>query len=222
MKSDHPPVLDEIHRLVRECKRCPLHKTRKKPVPGEGPANARMVIVGEAPGAQEDATGRPFVGAAGKLLDKALQHNGIRRDDVFITNVVKCRPPGNRVPRHDEAVACLPYLVGQLRAIKPVIVLALGATAANYLANLPTSLQHRPSYVPIKEFRGKVIKVKIGDIEFKLVSSYHPAAILRNRGLWNLLLDDIRLAKEIMGGEEDVALKTKEGHVTRAPYPYKA
>ncbi len=131
--------------------------------------------------------------------------------------MVKCRPPGNRIPRHDEAVACLPYLVGQLRAIKPVIVLALGATAANYIANLPTSLQHRPSYVPIKEFRGKVIKVKIGDIEFKLVSSYHPAAILRNRGLWNLLLDDIRLAKEVMGGEDGSKDQRRVRHQSSLP-----
>lgn len=217
MKSDHPPVLDDIHRLVRECKKCPLHKTRKKPVPGEGPANAKIVIVGEAPGAQEDATGRPFVGPAGKLLDKALQQNGIHRDEVFITNVVKCRPPGNRVPRHDEARACLPYLVDQLRAIKPKLVIALGSTASNYIANLPDSLHRRPSYAPIKEYRGRVITVKIGDIAFNLVSSYHPAAILRNRGLWNLLLDDIRLAKEVLAKNNNFKDQSRTRHQNTLP-----
>ncbi len=111
--------IDEIARVVRDCKRCPLYATATNPVPGDGPSHADVMIIGEAPGANEDATGKAFVGQAGQLLTKILSAVDVRREDVFICNVMKHRPPGNRNPTPDEVAACSPYLVRQIELIKP-------------------------------------------------------------------------------------------------------
>src|SRR3954469_20075218 len=118
--------LDRIADEIRVCERCELHRTRTKSVPGEGPADARVMLIGEAPGWNEDQQGRPFVGAAGKFLEELLGKAGLRRSDVFITNVVKSRPPGNRDPLPDEIVACAPFLVRQIEVIDPEVVVTLG------------------------------------------------------------------------------------------------
>ena len=150
-----------------ECTRCKLHKTRNKIVFGDGSAKAQLVFVGEGPGADEDAQGLPFVGRAGKLLTQMIEAMGLQRGDVYICNVVKCRPPGNRQPEKDEVDACSPYLFRQLDALQPKAIVCLGATAAQ------TLLQTNRS---ISQFRGQWLDFR----GFKMMPTYHPAYLLRN------------------------------------------
>ena len=196
--------LTEIVSKIISCTRCPLHATRNRPVPGEGPVPSPLMMVGEAPGAHEDATGRPFVGPAGMLLDKAMREVGLRREDAYITNIVKCRPPGNRVPRFAEVKECIGYLKSQLELVNPKVVIALGSTAATYLLSLNEmgALPMKPRTITISRVRGKVFAKKIGNIAFYLVPTYHPAGVLRKRSLYEELVSDIRLAKEYLTHSE--------------------
>ena len=162
-----PDSLDTIVSEVRVCLRCPLGKGRTHAVPGEGPANARIMFIGEGPGYHEDMQGRPFVGASGQYLDELLAGIRLRRKDVFIANVVKCRPPGNRVPAPEEAAACAPWLDRQVDLIRPRIIVALGKTAAIRLTGNESSLA---------SLRGKVHAYR----GIPLVITYHPAYLLRN------------------------------------------
>ncbi|HXL07455.1 MAG TPA: uracil-DNA glycosylase family protein, partial [Gemmatimonadales bacterium] len=132
--------LGAIADLVAGCTKCRLCEARRHTVPGEGAADARLVVVGEGPGRVEDETGRPFVGPAGELLTKILAAIDLPRERVFICNVVKCRPPENRVPQYDEIAACLPYLLRQIELVKPAVILAMGGTAAQTLLNTKQSL----------------------------------------------------------------------------------
>lgn len=171
--QDTKAQLDEIAAEVRKCRKCELGSLRKNPVPGEGSPSAQIVFVGEGPGADEDAQGRPFVGRAGKLLDKIIIAMGLQRSDVFICNILKCRPPDNRDPKLDEIISCLPYLQRQLEALNPEIIVALGAHAARTL--LETNK-------PIGQLRGRFHDYYTG-IEkppIKLMPTYHPAYLLRN------------------------------------------
>ena len=174
--------LRTLSRDVHECRRCPLGFTRTQAVPGVGPPTARIMIVGEAPGQNEDLQGEPFVGAAGKLLDQLLGGIGLSRADVFITNILKCRPPGNRDPQPLEVEACSPYLEQQQRLIKPEVVLLLGRHA---LARL------LPGYESISRLHGKVI-VKDG---VTYIPVYHPAAALYNSFLMGPLGQDFNAVK---------------------------
>ena len=166
-------ALEEIAAEVRSCCKCGLATERTNAVPGEGNANARLVFVGEGPGAEEDAQGRPFVGRAGKLLDSIISAMGLKRSDVYIGNILKCRPPGNRDPRPDEIISCLPYLQKQLELINPEIIVALGAHAARTL--LETNK-------PIGQLRGRFHEYcpGLGQKPIKLMPTYHPAYLLRN------------------------------------------
>jgi DNA polymerase len=119
MRQNESAELATVHSEIVGCTKCELHKSRKNAVPGEGPADAKIMFVGEGPGQNEDELGRPFVGAAGRLLTELLESIGLSRSEVFITNIVKCRPPGNRAPRKPEIEACNPYLMSQIRLIKP-------------------------------------------------------------------------------------------------------
>ena len=187
---------DELVSLMLNCTKCKLHKARKHVVPGEGPLNARVMLIGEAPGATEDEEGRPFVGAAGQLLTKLLNNVGIRREDVFITNVVKCRPPNNRDPEPDEIEACRPYLVTQILMIKPQIIVCLGRHSAREvltMAGYPEKLVSN-----ISSIRGKVFNVRIGDVNAKVLPTYHPAAALYNPRLRSVIEDDLRKVKELL------------------------
>ena len=166
---------------IRACTRCRLYAHRTHAVPGEGPVDAALFLIGEAPGRSEDAVGRPFVGAAGKVLDAALRAVGIPRESVFITNVVKCRPPDNRPPRYDEVGACRPYLLGQIFMVQPKAVVTLGATALQAVVGPRAELREARSEVSF-----------LGRIPF--VPTYHPAAILRRRGLEAALRSDLRKA----------------------------
>jgi DNA polymerase len=177
--------LDEIAELVRMCTKCPLCTTRTNAVPGEGNPRARLMVIGEGPGDTEDKTGRPFVGRAGELLDKMLLAIEVPRADVFIANVVKCRPPQNRVPLPDEREACLPYLRRQIELVAPAVILALGGTAAEALLGIRK---------PLGDLRLRVHRW--GDIP--LIVTYHPAALLRNPNWKRPAWDDVRIARQLL------------------------
>ncbi len=180
----------EYNRIVEEiksCTKCPLHKTRRNPVPGEGSIDAEVMFVGEAPGEREDATGRPFVGAAGKFLDQLLASVGLRREEVYITNILKCRPPGNRDPREDEIAACTPYLWRQIELIKPKVIIALGRHAARVLyakAGL--------KWTNMSKKHGSVVEASINGHRVLLAVTYHPAAALYNPRLRSALQEDFK------------------------------
>jgi len=178
-------TLDAIAADVAGCRQCFLCEGRRKVVPGEGNPRAELVLVGEGPGQTEDETGRPFVGRAGELLTDILAAIGYARDQVFICNVVKCRPPQNRKPLPEEMAACSPYLQAQLRLIKPKVILALGATAAEAFLQTKRSLA---------DLRGKVHSYR----GTPLVVTYHPAALLRNPNWKKPTWDDVRIARQLV------------------------
>jgi DNA polymerase len=189
---------DELLQLMTKCTRCKLHLARKRVVPGEGPLNASIMMIGEAPGEREDEEGRPFVGAAGQLLTKLLNSVGIRREDVYITNIVKCRPPNNRDPEPDEIDACRPYLVTQILIVRPKVIICLGRHSARevlMMAGYPENLVSN-----IGSIRGRVFNVRIGNIEVKVLPTYHPAAALYNPRLRSVIEEDLRRIKDISGG----------------------
>lgn len=178
-------TLEEVAAVVRHCTGCALCQERSRTVPGEGNPAARLMLVGEGPGATEDETGRPFVGRAGELLTAILEAIDLPRPEVFIANVVKCRPPGNRKPLPDEVAACLPYLERQVALIRPSVLVALGATAAEALLGVRRSLG---------ELRGKVHSYH----GIPLVVTYHPAALLRNPHWKKPTWDDVRIARQLL------------------------
>lgn len=176
------PDLQALYESSKTCTKCRLAASRINFVFGEGNPSARLVVIGEAPGADEDAQGRPFVGRSGQLLDKILMAVGFRREDVFICNILKCRPPQNRNPYQDEIESCLPWLESQLELIDPGMLLLLGRVAANTLLD---------NNLAMGAMRGKIIRWK----RFDCVVTYHPAALLRNpnwkRGCW----EDVQLMR---------------------------
>ena len=180
--------LEKVAAEVIGCPLCKLSRSRINAVPGEGQTSAKLMFIGEAPGKNEDEKGRPFVGAAGRILNEAMEKAGIKRSQVFITNVVKCRPPNNRIPQDDERNACRPYLERQISLIEPKIICILGNTA--YFSMLGGK--------SIAANRGKIIK-KNGQRYFLTI---HPAAVIYNRSLRTVLENDLfTLAKEIKRAE---------------------
>src|SRR5512135_1213894 len=139
---ENAKTLNELYGLIKDCTKCPLHKSRNKFVFGVGNPNAEILVIGEGPGAEEDKQGEPFVGRAGKLLNDILKAIKFEREEVYIANIVKCRPPGNRTPLNDEMDACFPYLSKQIELIKPKLILALGLTAAQGLLKKKDSLKN--------------------------------------------------------------------------------
>jgi DNA polymerase len=178
---------DSLEKIAAEVSGCPLCKLsgmRRNAVPGEGQLGAKIMFIGEAPGKSEDEKGRPFVGAAGRILDSLLQEAGIERSQVFITNVVKCRPPNNRVPEEDEVAACRLYLERQIALVKPKVICILGRTAYSSLLGGSS----------ITANRGKIVE-KAGQ---KYLLTFHPAAAIYNKSLLAVLEADLKkLAKEI-------------------------
>jgi len=189
--------IGEIRSRVIRCENCELHKTRTNSVPGKGSLGADIVFVGEAPGRSEDMRGEPFVGAAGRRLSAALEKAGISREEVYITNVVKCRPPGNRVPLQDERIACGDYIKGEIGTIKPKIICVMGNTAFRSLLGGSG----------ITRYRGTVFS-KNGDLYFV---SLHPAATIYNQKLVQTLERDIRELVRI-------SQKIKNGGAVRVDY----
>ncbi len=163
-----PNTLDKLEKQAKECHLCDLSKSRTHVVFGEGNPQARLMFVGEAPGATEDSMGKPFVGRSGELLTKMIENVlHLRREDVYITNIVKCRPPNNRVPTPTEAHTCQPYLLKQIELIKPDLIVALGATAYHYLTGDDS---------PVSKVRGTMQTHK----GIMILPTYHPSYLLRN------------------------------------------
>ena len=186
--SGRSPPGDSLAAVAEEvvvCTKCPLSATRSHAVPGEGPPDAEVVVVGEGPGRNEDEQGRPFVGAAGKQLEGFLSLAGLRREEVYITNIVKCRPPENRRPTAAEAGSCHPYLERQLRLIRPKVVVLLGDSALKRF--LPSET--------LASAHGRLFKQP----PFDLFPTYHPAAVIYNRGLDAVMKDDFKALGRILG-----------------------
>lgn len=199
-------VLTEIASEIRECKKCRLWKTRKNPVPGEGNPEAKIVFIGEAPGYHEDVQGRPFVGAAGQLLTKMIESVlEIPRPQVYITNVVKCRPPNNREPTEEEIKSCSSYLVRQIEAIRPDIMVCLGRHSAKLILS-----RAGINFRSILSVRQKVFEVEFGNKKTKVLVTIHPAAALYKPPWRRFLEDDFRLLKSIL---------IKEGEKSRGTTP---
>ena len=168
------------------CMKCGLCKTRTQVVFGVGPLTAPLMFVGEAPGEDEDLQGEPFVGRAGQILTSTLEKIGVKRDRVYIANILKCRPPGNRTPQPDEMAACMDWLLGQVRMIKPKLLCAMGNIAAQTLLETKTG---------ITKLRGKVLESRVGP----LFPTFHPAYILRNRNDLPIFESDLREACRLAG-----------------------
>lgn len=177
--------LEAVASVVATCTGCPLCEGRTNTVPGEGNPSAKLMCVGEGPGESEDLSGRPFVGRAGELLNKILESIEVPRPEVYIANIVKCRPPRNRAPLPDERSACLPYLHRQIAIVRPKVLLALGGTAAEALLG---------------------VKKSLGDLRLRvhswdgipLIVTYHPAALLRNPNWKRPAWDDVRIARQLL------------------------
>jgi len=181
-----PSDLESLRRIVDSCHLCELSKSRHKVVFGEGDPQADLMFVGEGPGATEDSTGRPFVGRAGELLTKMIENVlHISRSQAYITNIVKCRPPGNRVPTPTEAFTCRPYLLKQIEIVRPRIIVTLGATAYRYLTNDDT---------PISRVRGHLIHTE----SYLLIPTFHPSYLLRNPSAKKEAYHDMLKVKEML------------------------
>lgn len=190
--------LEEIRAVMGDCHLCPLGETRKNIVFGAGNPHARAVLVGEAPGATEDERGLPFVGRAGELLNRMLEEQaGLRREDIFIANVLKCRPPGNRDPRPEEVEVCSPYLREQIRSIWPDVIMTMGNPATRFILRTEAG---------ITRMRGKVFRTG----HFAVLPTFHPAAVLRDLNKMEALEHDFRLMGQILRGEVQV-LDATEG-----------
>jgi len=176
-----PPEFSDLQEKVRTCTRCGLAGTRTQAVFGVGPPGAPLMLVGEAPGEEEDRQGEPFVGRAGQLLNRILGKIGVPRERVYIANILKCRPPGNRAPQFDEMAACMPYLLRQLQIISPRILCALGNVAAQALLN---------SRQGITQMRGRFFQAH----GVRIFPTFHPAYVLRNMGEKGLFETDLRTA----------------------------
>ena len=183
--GENGETLKDIEEEIRNCKKCELWKSKTNYVPGEGREDAEVVFIGEAPGREEDKQGRPFVGNAGKLLNELLESIGLRREDVFIGNVLKCRPPNNRDPKPEEIEACSPYLIRQLNVIKPDVIVCLGRHSASFIFDL-FGLKFRG----ISRERGEVRKVRTWDKDVFIIPVYHPAAALYRPPLKEVLKED--------------------------------
>ena len=191
-KSNHFPQssninLQTLKKVIQNCKKCKLHETRINTVFGEGSTSAKIMIIGEAPGKDEDISGKPFVGRAGKLLTEILDSISIQRKDIFITNTVKCRPPENRNPHDDEIKSCSKYLDEQIKLINPKVIVLLGKVAANRILNIDE---------PMSELRGKKYFIKENNIP--IIVFYHPAYLLRSPLQKSKVWEDLKFMNNII------------------------
>jgi DNA polymerase len=184
--AERAAALQIIRDEIGECTRCALHTGRNKIVFGDGDPAARLMFVGEGPGADEDAQGLPFVGKAGQLLNNMIAAMGLRREEVYIANVVKCRPPGNRVPEQEEGATCSPFLFRQIDVVRPQVLVALGATAATWLLG---------ARQPLAGLRGRVHAVR----GTQLIVTYHPAYLLRDPRQKKEAWADLQIAMRELG-----------------------
>ncbi len=184
-------LIDEIVAQVQVCRKCRLWQHAKNPVPGEGNLDASLMLIGEAPGNQEDIKGRPFVGSAGKLLNTLISVTGLKREDVYITNIVKHRPPENREPKADEIEICTSsYLDRQIQTIKPKIITTLGKHSTKYiLSKMDVEVKG------LAEFRGRIYTERLFGVPVRIIPTYHPAAVLYNPAYRSSLEEDFRKIK---------------------------
>lgn len=193
--------LVDLYKEVQACTKCPLYETRTKAVFGAGDANAEVMFVGEAPGAEEDRQGLPFVGRAGQLLNQMLEGIGLSRDEVFIANVLKSRPPGNRDPQPQEIEACRPYLFEQVRLIEPRVVCTLGNFATKLLSGNPTGITRVRGTPQVHELGGRTVF---------LLPLFHPAAALRTPAVKETLRSDLELLPQLLAGPPPVSANPAE------------
>ena len=179
--------LQTLNTIIKNCKKCKLHETRINTVFGEGSTDAKVMIIGEAPGKDEDISGKPFVGRAGKLLTEILSSINLERKDIFITNTVKCRPPENRNPHDDEIKSCSGYLDEQIKLINPKVIVLLGKIAANRILNIDE---------PISNLRGKKYFIKENNIP--IIVFYHPAYLLRSPLQKSKVWEDLKFMDNII------------------------
>lgn len=206
-EAERRAALEAIADEVRVCTRCRLHETRTKAVPGEGDPSTEVMFVGEGPGMNEDRQGRPFVGRAGGLLVNLLGHIGWGRDDVFITNIVKCRPPGNRDPEPDEIAACAPYLARQLEALDPSVVVTLGRySMGRFMPGVRISQAHGTT---------RIADPETGARDATVFAMYHPAAALRTPDIERESYDDVALIPAVL--TEARARRAEHRRAARAP-----
>ena len=197
-ETEREAAVGRLAAVIGECRKCPLWENTHHAVPGEGNPGADLMLIGEAPGMQEDLTGRPFVGRAGKLLDSLLSGIGLARDDVFIANIVKHRPPGNRDPRDEEILACTPYLEEQIRLVAPEVIVMLGRHSSRYILSfLPVEFNK------ITEIRGTVYPALLFGHPVRLIPTLHPAAALYSPGYREALEEDFRMIKRELAAARD-------------------
>lgn len=185
--SAETPTLEQIRATIGDCQRCGLCQERTNIVFGVGNPHADLMFIGEGPGADEDRLGEPFVGRAGQLLNKILAAMGLQRQDVYISNIVKCRPPGNRAPLPDEAATCLPFLLQQIDAIRPKIIVCLGSVAVRFLL--------ADDHIKITRVRGQFREWR----GIKVMPTYHPAFLLRNPNMKRPVWDDMQQVMAALG-----------------------
>lgn len=186
-------LMKKLEEKIKKCQKCGLSQLRTHAVPGSGSYDAKIMFIGEAPGYWEDQRGLPFVGKAGKILDELLKGIGLRRDDVYITNIVKCRPPGNRDPTDEEIKACSPYLDKQIDIIQPKIIVPLGRHSMTYILK---KFGFEPQ--PISKIHGKVFEARTLFGKILIVPIYHPAVALYRPALKEELQADFRILREIL------------------------
>jgi uracil-DNA glycosylase family 4 len=202
-------ALVELYHQVEDCKRCPLHETRTRTVFGAGDADAELMFVGEAPGAEEDRRGLPFVGRAGQLLNELLEGIGLSREEVFIANVLKSRPPGNRDPQPLEIEACRPYLFEQVRLIEPRAICTLGNFATKLLTGNPAGITRVRGTPQVHEIGGRTVF---------LLPLFHPAAALRTPAMKETLRADMELLPPLLAGPPPAGAPEEE-EIEEAPVP---
>lgn len=185
LREDLPDTLDALAGRVADCRLCALCETRARTVFSDGDPNARLLLVGEAPGADEDAQGVPFVGRAGQLLNKMIAAIDIRREEVYICNVLKCRPPGNRTPQPDEVARCLPYLEQQIALVRPALICAMGLPAVGALLRLKG---------PMGAIHGKMFEYR----GIPVIPTYHPAALLRTPSFKRQAWEDLQIVRDTL------------------------
>lgn len=193
MRNLKEKEMGKIKEEILNCKKCELYKTRICPVIGEGNHETKIMFVGEAPGAQEDRTGRPFCGAAGKILDELLESVGIKRENIYITNILKDRPPNNRDPKPEEIEACVPYLERQIEIIKPEVICPLGRFAMEFLME---KFGLKDQIQGISKIHGKVFKIKTLFQNVTIVPFYHPATATYNPNMKEVLKKDFQVLRE--------------------------
>lgn len=185
--------IKQIEQDVANCKRCSLWKTRKNPVAGEGPVTAKVMFIGEAPGYNEDVQGRPFVGKAGKIFDELLHSVELERKKVYVTNILKCRPPNNRDPLWSEIRTCTPYLDKQIMAIKPKVIGTLGNFASSYVLEKFGITPEK-----IGKIHGKTFHIKNLLLETWIIPLYHPAAVVYNPNMKGVLMEDFTSITKVL------------------------